>query len=480
MIRHPGFVVVPHGGFFTGFGDTMLHVVVVGGGPAGLVAAEALAREGVATTLIERAPDRTRPCAGVITSRLLEEFQIPEHLLTQRIEEVGVHAPSGRSAYLTLSGLAGREATEPGGTRTAGVMRRDLLVALLRTRAEEAGVTFVHGTFLRFAHGEGDYPLLVYREAASGEERELSAEVVIAADGGASRVAAAMGLKRLPLAVAYQERYSAPAAAPTTAAQVHLGRKVSSDLFGYLLPQGDQLVAGVTTELKYGKRMWDGTAELKKRLAIALEGAKSQHKEAFFYPTAMREKLTADRVLFVGDAAGLVCPATRDGLYFAMKSGRMAAETVIAHKNVPVPERLAEYGSAWAAEFGKLFAGQAKLISLFFLSDRRREALIDMAWDREAGRYAVEAFLAKKPFSPPFQAAMRIKAKLTTQLLRYNMMSPKRLEGETMVRSLPKSENYLELALKSRSGPLTPVAPPPSLAETAGQMGPAKPESTEP
>lgn len=462
MIRHPGFVVVPHGGFFTGFGDTMLHVVVVGGGPAGLVAAEALAREGVATTLIERAPGRARPCAGVITSRLLEEFQIPEHLLTQRIEEVGVHAPSGRSAYLTLSGLE----------RTAGVMRRDLLVALLRTRAEEAGVTFVHGTFLRFAHGEGDYPLLVYRDGASGEERELSAEVVIAADGGASRVASAMGLKRLPLAVAYQERYSAPAATPTTTAHAHLGRKVSSDMFGYFLPQGDQLVVGVTTELKYGKRMWDGMAELKKRLAISLEGAKSQQKEAFFYPTAMREKLTAERVLFVGDAAGLVCPATRDGLYFAMKSGRMAAETVLAHKNVPVPERLAEYGGAWAAEFGKLFAGQSKLMSLFFLSDRRREALIDMAWDREAGRYAVEAFLAKKPFSPPFQAAMRIKAKLTTQLLRYNMMSPKRLEGETMVRQLPRSENYLELALKSKSGPLTPVPPPPSLTEAADSTEP--------
>src|SRR5690606_9989852 len=115
-----------------------------------------------------------------------------------------------------------------------------------------------------------------------------------------------------------------------------------------------------------------------------------------------------------------------------------------------LPERLADYGRIWSAAYGKIFAQQKKLESLFFLADRRREALIDMAYDREAGRYAVEAFIAKQPFKPPFQVAVRLKARLTTQLLRYNMMSPKRLEGETMVRQLPASENYLDLALKSR------------------------------
>ena len=45
----------------------MLHVVVVGAGPAGLIAAETLASAGIATTVVERHPDRLRPCAGLVT-----------------------------------------------------------------------------------------------------------------------------------------------------------------------------------------------------------------------------------------------------------------------------------------------------------------------------------------------------------------------------------------------------------------------------
>lgn len=427
----------------------MLHVVVVGGGPAGLVAATALAKGGVATTLIERAPGRARPCAGLATSRLVEELELPETLIGQRVEEAGVQAPSGRSAFVSLNQ----------GEHYAFAIRREPLMALLRQRAEEAGVKLVTGTFLRFTHGEGDYPQLEYRDA-QGELASINAEVVVAADGAASRVAWAVGQARLPLAVAYQERFSAPADTPSVAAQAVFGRKVSADHYGYWLPQGDQALVGVATEIKYGKRVWDGLAELKKRLGGSLDGAKAIGREAFIFPIAVRPALTHDRVLFVGDAGGLTVSATHDGLYHAAVSGRMAAETILAHQHLPVPEKLAEYGTAWAAAYAKLFAQQKKIESLFFLSDRRREALIDMAWDREAGRYAAESFLAKKPFAPPFQAAVRIKAKLTTQLIRYNMMNPKRLEGDTMVRQLPvASENYLELALKSRTGPLAPIAP---------------------
>jgi flavin-dependent dehydrogenase len=411
-----------------------------------------------------------------VTSRLIEILELPSALIAHRVAELGLHAPSGRSAFLTLAS----------GDAVAGTLSREDLIGLLRERAETAGVTFVHGTFQRFRHGEGDYPVLEVQDAQTGEAIELNAEVVVAADGAASRVAWAAGLPRLPLAVAYQERFSAPAGqvTPETTAHVHFGRKVSADYFGYLIPSGDQLVAGVTTEIKYGKRVWDGLSELKKRLDTVLKGAKAVKREAFIYPLAMRAQLTHDRLLFVGDAGGLTCPASRDGLFYAAASAQLAAETILAHQHMPLPERLAGYTKAWQAAYGKVFAAHAKIASLFFLADRRREALIDMAWDREAGRYAIEAFMAKRPFSPPFPVAVRLKAKLTTQLMRYNMMSPKRLEGDTMVRSLPPNENYLDLALKSRTGPLTPPAslPHPALApaETLTETIPAEPRLGEP
>lgn len=449
----------------------MLHVVVVGGGPAGLVAAEALAKGGVAVTVIERSPLRERACAGLVTSRLIEELELPAALVSHRIGELGLHAPSGRSAFLTI---AGAEAT-------AGTIGRADLMALLRARAESAGAKLLHGTFQRFRHAEGDYPVLEVQDAATGALIELNAEVVVAADGAASRVAHAVGLPRLPLAVSYQERLSPPIdqLTPESTVHVHFGRKVAADYFGFLLPTADHWVAGVTTEIKHGKRVWDGLSEVKKRMEAVLKGTKALKREAFIYPLAVRDQLTHDRILFVGDAGGLVCPASRDGLFYACMSGRMAAETILANQHMPLPERLAVYTKTWQAAFGKVFAAQRNIAAMFFLADRRREALIDMAWDREAGRYAIESFLSKRPFKPPFAVAVRLKAKLTTQLLRYNMMSPKRLENDTMVRQLPPNENYLDLALKSRTGPLESPPSAPGVAEALAESGEATARSAE-
>ena len=128
----------------------MLHVVVVGGGPAGLIAAEATAKAGIKTTLIERAPDRNVACAGLLSSSFMAEFQVPELLLAQRVHEIALVSPAQQMAFVGLS------STE----RWAGVMRRELLTTLFRRRAEEAGVSFIHGRFTRFRHADGDYPVL--------------------------------------------------------------------------------------------------------------------------------------------------------------------------------------------------------------------------------------------------------------------------------------------------------------------------------
>ena len=60
-------------------------VVVVGGGPAGATAATDLARGGHSVLLLERA-FRIKPCGGAIPPRLIEDFDIPQHLLVARIE----------------------------------------------------------------------------------------------------------------------------------------------------------------------------------------------------------------------------------------------------------------------------------------------------------------------------------------------------------------------------------------------------------
>ena len=282
---------------------------------------------------------------------------------------------------------------------------------------------------------------------------------MIGADGVHSRVGRSLGLKALEAGVAYQERYAL--AGGTNAAQsmqVHFGRKVSTDTYGWLLPQGDQLLVGVATAARFGRRVWDMLSELKKRLGGQLDGAKSVGREAFCYPLHQRDRLTHDRVLLVGDAAGLVAPGVRDGLYYACQSARMAAQTIIEHQHVPVAERLADYQTRWTAAYGDIFAGYARLEQTFFGADRQREALVDMAWDRDIQRLAVESFLTKRRFAPPLRMLLRLKTRQVSQLVKYRVISPKRLETEQVARALMPTENYLDLALKtSNTGLLGPM-----------------------
>lgn len=427
----------------------MSTVVVVGGGPAGLIAAERLARAGVKTTLVERAPRRVRPCAGILTSALVKEFELPEHLLTHRIGELGVFSPTSRVAFLPLEQPAD----------SAGVMDPALLMELLRRRAFDAGVQFVHGTFLRFLPGAGDYPALAVRPAGGGATLQLSADVVIAADGAGSRVARAIGEAPVELGVVYQERLTLPVGAGSpTAAQVHLGRKISADGFGWLLPMPDHLLVGAATGLRYGKRLHGMLNELKKRLGNQLDGTRPGGREAYFYARQPRERLAVGRVLFVGQAAGLSATACHDSLYYACKSGQLAAETVIKHRHMPLPEHLAEYDQAWSAQFGPLFAGLKRLETTFLRTDRRREALVELAWDEAVGRCAAESFLTKRPFAPPLPLRLKLKGRVLSQLIKSSMRSPRHLAGEQISRALPESDkNYVELALKSRTGPLRPA-----------------------
>ena len=73
--------------------------IVVGGGPSGATAAHDFARQGHNVLLLERG-FRIKPCGGAIPPCLLEEFDIPEHLLKARIRPLsGIATEGGGHAY---------------------------------------------------------------------------------------------------------------------------------------------------------------------------------------------------------------------------------------------------------------------------------------------------------------------------------------------------------------------------------------------
>jgi flavin-dependent dehydrogenase len=93
-------------------------------------------------------------------------------------------------------------------------------------------------------------------------------------------------------------------------------------------------------------------------------------------PLASVKRTYADRVLAVGDAAGLVKPTTGGGIYYSVVSGEIAAE-VLGRRlavNGLSAAALREYEESWRGRYQSEFTAQ---LALRFVAQRMRDADID-------------------------------------------------------------------------------------------------------
>jgi menaquinone-9 beta-reductase len=305
----------------------LLDLLVIGAGPAGTAAALTAARLGHAVAVVDRATfPRDKTCGDGLTTdalRLLHELGLAPSAVASwaPVADVVLHSPSGRVA--TLPFPRGR------GAFGAVATRRDLdaaLVALVRT----AGVPVEEGRALVGLAQTADAVTATF---ADGET--TSARWLVAADGMFSDV------RRLvdPTAPPYKGEMHAfrQYFRGWTGDQVHV--LFEDDILpGYVwvfpLADGRANVGfgihrrpGVTT--RHLARLWP---ELLQRPAVrrVLGGAEPEaaHR-AWPIPAAISGRpLTADRVLFVGDAAAATDPLTGEGIAQALATGMWAAEAV--------------------------------------------------------------------------------------------------------------------------------------------------------
>ncbi|MBT8409969.1 MAG: FAD-dependent monooxygenase, partial [Alphaproteobacteria bacterium] len=147
----------------------MFDVVVVGGGPSGATAAEDLARSGHSVALLDR-EGRIKPCGGAIPPRLIEDFFIPDDQLIAKVNTARMISPTGRQVDIPIE------------NGFVGMVDRKDFDPFLRDRAEEAGAQRFTGTFLRIDR-DGKDKRVIYRDKATGEERDLPCRLIIGADG---------------------------------------------------------------------------------------------------------------------------------------------------------------------------------------------------------------------------------------------------------------------------------------------------------
>ena len=329
-------------------------VAIVGAGPAGAWAAYSLATRGARVILIDPSHPREKPCGGGVTGRALElvepaltQTTVPTcHVQTARFIDTG----AGRSAAVRLDAHA-------------STGQPDLVVA---------SRTAFDGTLVAAAVAAGaDYrrsrvtDVRVERDGVCIDTRDgpLRAARVIGADG-------ANGLVRRRVARAFRRDQLSVAtgffAHGVSSREIVI--EFVADPPGYLwsFPRPDHLAIGICAQADAGV----GADALRRMASAWLERtglARGARLEPYSWPIpslSARDfdslELAGSRWCLVGDAAGLVDPITREGIFFALASGQWAAETIAAGLDP------ARYASRVRDEAITELARAARLRSLFF------------------------------------------------------------------------------------------------------------------
>jgi menaquinone-9 beta-reductase len=324
-------------------------VIVVGGGPAGAVAASVLARDGAEVALVEKAAfPRDKACGDVVGPRgvrTLEDLGIPAGLGRQ-VGAIDVVGPNGRSFRLPC----GEGLTYPG--HGIAVMRTSL-DALLHDAAVRAGATPVHARAVEALGVDGGID--GYRLSTG---LDLRADFVIGADGATSRVAAGAGLidaKKVLWGFAMRSYLPCDVEVPTIVFwEPEPWRPLPG--YGWVFPgtggANVGLGMGMLADRKPGARIpqllprfLDYVRELG-LITGPLDPPPARPLGGWLKMGMVGTNPAAGRVLLVGDAAGLVNPLQGEGIAQAMCSGRTAAEAILNH-----PARAAErYKAALAAD----------------------------------------------------------------------------------------------------------------------------------
>jgi geranylgeranyl diphosphate/geranylgeranyl-bacteriochlorophyllide a reductase len=406
----------------------VLRVAVVGGGPAGSSAAETLAKAGIETFLFERKLDNAKPCGGAIPLCMVDEFQIPPEIIDRKVRNMKMISPSNIEVDIGQT-LKKDE--------YIGMCRREVLDGFLRERAEKLGTTVINGTMyqLDLPSNNSEPYTLHYADHSNGSTegvmKTLKVDLVIGADGANSRVAKAIDAGDYNYAIAFQERIRLPEdkmAYYHDLAEMYVGTDVSPDFYAWVFPKYDHVAVGTGT-MKVNKAIIKQLqAGIRTRAAKRLEGGKIIKVEAHPIPEHPRPRRVVGRVALVGDAAGYVTKSSGEGIYFAAKSGRMCAETIVELSNngqkVPTESDLKVYLQRWDKKYGLTYKVLDILQTVFYRSDATREAFVEMCADIDVQKLTFDSYLYKTvvPANPFVQ--LKITAKTIGSLLRGNALAP--------------------------------------------------------
>ncbi|RMZ48939.1 NAD(P)/FAD-dependent oxidoreductase [Candidatus Marinimicrobia bacterium PRS2] len=324
-------------------------VVVVGGGPAGSMAAWEVAKGGVSVCMLEKDRDIGYPvrCGEAVGESGLRQFvEIEESWIAEKITSVKLVSPNLTSVDIDFA------------AETGYILNRRIFDYDLSRYAANAGAEVYTKAYVKNVlanNGQTNGVVLDYL----GEEKQIQAKIVIGADGLTSRVGRWAGLRTLvrmkDMESAVQYSVSNVDIEPNKMI-MYIGMNHAPGGYIWVFPKGKKFAnIGIGISGKYSKH--------KSAQKYLDEFMDREYPDAAILTTMCggvpcakpMEKPVANGIMLVGDAAHQINPMTGGGIVAGMKGGWIAGQVAAeAIQNDDYSEKgLLEYPKRMRKDFGK-------------------------------------------------------------------------------------------------------------------------------
>jgi len=294
-------------------------VIAIGAGPAGSTAAKNCADHDLETVLIEKQSiPRIKTCGGGVSLKALKliKSEVPDRLIEQKVRGFRLFSPSFDSVDLVSNEIIGIST------------KRDKFDEFLTRLSIESGCKFIQS--------DGVTDLSIDKEGVlckldSG--KTIKGSIIIGADGANGVIAKKAGIR---------QKWANNEVGLCLESDISLSKedmgKLNLDIFelyfinipfgyGWLFPKKSSISIGIGGGLAYlnkAQNIFEGFCNIVSKLKnINLK----EHKfRAQLAPAGgFNRKIVADKTILVGDAAGFIDPFSGEGIYYAIRSGQIAA-----------------------------------------------------------------------------------------------------------------------------------------------------------
>ncbi len=326
-------------------------VIVIGGGPAGSMAAMNLSENGLKTLLIEKRAEVGTPirCAEALSRQSLEKIIEPrDRWIAQVVNGGYAHSPGGV--------IVGREFKEVGYVLNRKIFDRDLFAL-----AGESGAHTIAKTEALAPVTDNELYRAVTIRDPRGNISDIETDVVVAADGVESLIGRYAGidtkLKPVDSHTCAQYLVAGAELDPPDAVHFYIGNSVAPGGYAWVFPKGDRMAnIGIGCDPVLMNSAENPFHYLDNFLANTYPEVKIVEVHMGLVPASSSLKQFAKgNVVLVGDAARHTDPFSGAGLIHALYSGKMAAEAVITGLgNGDIKNSLIDnYQKPWRDEFTK-------------------------------------------------------------------------------------------------------------------------------